>query len=149
MTWWTKTSRWVGLDFNSSILLKWLHWSSTIWDKKWWIKINNNKKSFFFFMFLKNVSYTHKIYIYLIQNTKTAILWNIITMYKKLFILLECILKCNSLLWSQLNFHQPLLQSSVSHDPSEVILIRWFDAQATFLLSMLNRCAAIFLRKSR
>ncbi len=34
----------------------------------------------------------------------------------------------------KLNFQQPLLQSSVSHDPSEIILIYWFAAQGTFLI---------------
>ncbi len=31
-------------------------------------------------------------------------------------------------------FSASLLQSSVSHDPSEIILIRWFDSQETFLI---------------
>jgi len=31
-------------------------------------------------------------------------------------------------------FPASFLQSSVSHDPSEIILIRWFDAQETFLI---------------
>ncbi len=34
---------------------------------------------------------------------------------------------------AKLNFQQPLLQSSVSYHPSEIILICWFDAQETFL----------------
>ncbi len=34
---------------------------------------------------------------------------------------------------AKLNFQQPLLQSSVSNDPSEIILICWFVAQETFL----------------
>ncbi len=33
-----------------------------------------------------------------------------------------------------LNFQQPLNQSSVSHDPSEIILICWFSAQETFII---------------
>ncbi len=32
------------------------------------------------------------------------------------------------------NFHQPLLKSSVSHDPSEIILISLFAAQETLLI---------------
>ncbi len=32
------------------------------------------------------------------------------------------------------HFQQPFLQSSVSHDPSEIILIFWFVAQETFLI---------------
>ncbi len=33
-----------------------------------------------------------------------------------------------------LNFQLPLLQSSVSHDRSEIILICWFCAQETFCI---------------
>ncbi len=33
-----------------------------------------------------------------------------------------------------LKFQQPLIQSSVSHDPSEIIVICWFAAQETFLI---------------
>ncbi len=41
-------------------------------------------------------------------------------------------------------FSASLLQSSVSHDPSEIILICWFAAQKTFLfiISVENSCAA-------
>ncbi len=37
-----------------------------------------------------------------------------------------------------------LLQSSVSHDPSEIILICWFGAQETFtiIINVKNGCAA-------
>jgi len=35
---------------------------------------------------------------------------------------------------AKLNFQQSLLQSSVSHDPSEIILICWFGAQETFII---------------
>ncbi len=35
-------------------------------------------------------------------------------------------------IYSYVYFQQPLLQSSVSHDPSEIILIGWFDAQEHF-----------------
>ncbi len=37
-----------------------------------------------------------------------------------------------------------LLQSSVSHDPSEIIIICWFAAQETFLIiiNVENSCAA-------
>ncbi len=37
-----------------------------------------------------------------------------------------------------LNFQQPLFQSSVSYDPSEIILIGWFGAQEIFLIIMLK-----------
>ncbi len=36
---------------------------------------------------------------------------------------------------------QPLLQSSVSHEPSEIILICLFGAQETFLINVENSCA--------
>ncbi len=35
---------------------------------------------------------------------------------------------------ANLNFQKPLRQSSVSHDPSEIILKCWFGAQETFLI---------------
>ncbi len=35
-------------------------------------------------------------------------------------------------------FSASLLQSSVSHDPSEIILICWFDAQETFIIIIIN-----------
>ncbi len=39
----------------------------------------------------------------------------------------------------KLSFRQPLLQSSVSHDPSEIIIIWRFDAaQESFLIVMLK-----------
>jgi len=31
-------------------------------------------------------------------------------------------------------FSASLLQSSVSHDPSEILIICWFDAQDTFII---------------
>ncbi len=41
-------------------------------------------------------------------------------------------------------FSASLLQTSVSHDPSEIILICWFAAQETFLIiiNVENSCAA-------
>ncbi len=35
---------------------------------------------------------------------------------------------------AKLNFQQPLLQSSLPCDPSEIILICWFRAQETFII---------------
>ncbi len=35
---------------------------------------------------------------------------------------------------AKLNFQQPLLQSSVSHGSSEIILMCWFGAQETLIL---------------
>ncbi len=37
-------------------------------------------------------------------------------------------------LWCKAEFLASLLQSSVSHDPSEIILTYWFAAQETFIL---------------
>ncbi len=34
---------------------------------------------------------------------------------------------------AKMNYQQPFLQSSVSHDPSEIVLIYWFVAKETFL----------------
>jgi len=44
---------------------------------------------------------------------------------------------------------QSLLQSSMSHDPSEIILICWFAAQETFIfsISVENSCAGNFIGK--
>ncbi len=39
-------------------------------------------------------------------------------------------------------FPHALLQSSASHDPSDVILICRIAAQETFLINVENRCAA-------
>jgi len=41
-------------------------------------------------------------------------------------------------------FSASLLQSSVSHDPSEIILICWFGGQETFLviINVENSCTA-------
>ncbi len=41
-------------------------------------------------------------------------------------------------------FSASLLQSSVSHDPSEIILICWFAAYETFLLFVENSCSLLF-----
>jgi len=35
---------------------------------------------------------------------------------------------------ANLNFQQPLLQSLVSHGPSEIIIICWFGARETFII---------------
>jgi len=45
----------------------------------------------------------------------------------------------------ELNFSASLLQSSVSHDPSEIILVCWFCAQETFLfINVENSCASFY-----
>ncbi len=46
----------------------------------------------------------------------------------------EYILKCNYFCDVKVEFSASLLQSSVSHDPSQIILIYWFGAQETFLI---------------
>ncbi len=58
---------------------------------------------------------------------KTVITWEFITIWNNCF-LFKYILKCNLFLWSKAVFSASLLQSSVSHDPSEIILICWFAA---------------------
>ncbi len=44
----------------------------------------------------------------------------------------------------RLNLQQPLLQFCESHDPSEIILIRWFSALEIFhlIINVENNCAA-------
>ncbi len=51
----------------------------------------------------------------------------------------------NILIWNDIysceikaGFQKPLLRSSVSHAPSETILICWFDTQETFLIIIIN-----------
>ncbi len=66
------------------------------------------------------------------QNTiKTVILWNnIITIQNNFSILIYFKMYfCEG----NFNFQQPLLQFSVSHDPSEIILKYWFCTQETIL----------------
>ncbi len=45
---------------------------------------------------------------------------------------------------AKLNLLQPLFQSSVSHDPSDIIQVHWFAAQETFpiITSIKNSCSA-------
>ncbi len=40
---------------------------------------------------------------------------------------------------AKLNFQQPLLKSSFSHDPSEIKQICWFDVKETKLIKAENR----------
>ncbi len=70
------------------------------------------------------------LYLFNQKQKKTGILWNGITIYNKMF-LFKYILKCNLFMWCKA---ESLLQSSVSHDPSEIIRICWFAAQETFLI---------------
>ncbi len=47
-------------------------------------------------------------------------------------------------MWCKTEFSASLLQSSVSDDPSEIILICWFAAQVTFII-IENSCAAQYI----
>ncbi len=58
--------------------------------------------------------------------------WNIVSILITFFY--QIILKCNLFLWWKAEFSASSLQSSVSHVPSEIILIWWFTAQGTFLI---------------
>ncbi len=80
----------------------------------------------------------HQSCIYLIKKySKTVIMWNNITIQNKCS-LFQYILKCNLFIWCKAEFSASLLQSSVSHDPSAIILICWFAAQLLLLSSVLN-----------
>ncbi len=48
--------------------------------------------------------------------------------------LFEYIFKCNLFMWCKAGFSASLLQSSVLHDPSEIILIGWFVAKETIII---------------
>ncbi len=93
--------------------------------------------SFFFFFFkhltfnMQDDSYAHQGWIYLIKNTVKIVLFRSVINNCFLF---EYILKCNLFLWFKAEFSASLLQSSVSHDPSEIILIYWFASQETFII---------------
>ncbi len=50
---------------------------------------------------------------------------------------------------TKLKFHQSLLQSSVSHDPSEILLICSFGAQGTFLIIIMLKLILINLMHPR
>ncbi len=54
-------------------------------------------------------------------------------------------LKCIPVL-AKLYFHQTLLQSSVSHDPSEIILMIWFSSYNYYYYQCWNSCAIRFSR---
>ncbi len=52
--------------------------------------------------------------------------------------------KYNLFLYDKAEFFASLLQSSVSHDPSEIILICWFAAPEHLLLSMMKAVVLVF-----
>ncbi len=68
---------------------------------------------------------------------------------KWMFSILLCF-KNNLSLWHNAEFSASLLQSSVSHDLSEIISIYWFAAQETFpiIINVKNSCAAYFLMET-
>ncbi len=74
------------------------------------------------------------IYIYFIhyipfpKKYSKTVLWNNITILNNHF-QYELFLKCNLFMWCKAEFSASLLQSSVSHDPSEIILTCWFASQ--------------------
>ncbi len=55
---------------------------------------------------------------------------------KKNFFIFNILLKCHLFLWCKTNISASLLQSSVSHDPSDVIIyfIYWLGAQEIFII---------------
>ncbi len=75
--------------------------------------------------------------------SKTVKLWNIITIWNYCF-LLEYIVKCNLFLWCKAEFSASLLQSSVSHDPSEISLICWIAERFLIIIHVENSYAAIY-----
>ncbi len=75
-------------------------------------------------MLLKEVSNAYQCCIHLIKNS------NMMKYYKITF---EYIFKYNCIpVMAKLNLQQLLLQFSVSHVPSEMIVICWFGARETF-----------------
>ncbi len=80
------------------------------------------------------VIYTEFIWWKYSKNSKIVKYYNL----KQLFSIVIN-LKYNLFLWSKLNFQH--YSSSVSHDPSENILIYWFAAQEIFLFNVENSCA--------
>jgi len=84
--------------------------------------INNQKFNDNVFFMLFKYFFCSRLYLFDLKCSKNI---NIANYYNS-----KELLYCNLFLW----WFIPLHQSSVSHDPSEIILIYWFDAQATFLI---------------
>ncbi len=76
-------------------------------------------------MFLKEDSYAQQGYIYGIKNSNIAKYYY--HMFSNLYILQQFISVMLSWIFS-------IIQSSVSHDPSEIILICWFAAQVAVIM---------------
>ncbi len=84
-------------------------------------------------------------FTWLKNNSKNGRNVNYYYNLKQVFFLFEYMLKCNLFLWCAAEFSASLLQSSVSHDPSEIILICWFAAQETFFkINVEHSCAASY-----
>ncbi len=82
--------------------------------------------------------------------TKTAFIRMYFKMYSKNrnivnSFLFYYILKCNLFQWWQRWNQRPLLQSSVSHDPSEIIQICWFGAQLLLVSKNCHKNKKCFL----
>jgi len=88
-----------------------------------------------FFLKKLKVSSAHQTCIYLIWSKISNIVKYFFCIWKHFFSICIC-LKCNLFLWSKLNLQ---LQSSVSHDPFEIILICRFAAQKTFLIIIIKQ----------
>ncbi len=74
-------------------------------------------------MFLKEDYFSPKLHLFNKKYTKNSNIVKTVFYFNILF------------LWCQIwFFNQSILQSSVSHDPSEIILICWFGAQETFFI---------------
>ncbi len=85
-----------------------------------------------FVMFLKEVTHAHQVGIYLIKNITTVMQWKqcFLFCFILIFLYFSVIYSCGG----KAEISASLLQLSVSHDPSEIILIYWFGAQETFLI---------------
>ncbi len=88
-------------------------------------------------------------FIYLIKNRKIAILWNLINKKKICFFIVVILMLYNVICFydSKAGFSASLLQSSVSHVPSEIIIICWFTAEEKIfiIISVKTRCSLVFL----
>ncbi len=78
----------------------------------------------------------HKVYTGIYTHTDEC--WS----FDVFYFLFKYILKCNLFLWCKAEFSASLLQSSVSHDPSEIILICWFSDcyHSNMLISYYYQC---------
>ncbi len=74
--------------------------------------------------------------LYLIKNTLNTVIKYFYNKKIQLIFIFNILLKCHLFLWCKTNISASLLQSSVSHDPSDVIIyfIYWLGAQEIFLI---------------